>query len=343
MKSAVYYGTERISLEERDFPEPDEGEAVLKVRSVGVCPTDVKAYFFGSSSIRAPLVLGHEVSGTIVSSCSERLSEGENVNVAADAPCLKCPICLKGMHNMCPNMISLGVHVDGGYSQYMRIPRDFVNKGLVYRLDRGTSFAAGSLMEPVAVSLHCLNLVKCRTDDDAVVIGDGPNGLIHLQILKRVIGIRSVTVIGLSAERLAFASTLGADRTVNMSVDKASFERLQGEGADIIDVTIGNNEAMAEAAAIARKGSRLLIFGGSVKDSQIPFTMNDVHYRQLVITGSSGTDIPDYEAAVNLVNSRVVDTESLVTERFSLSEIVSALNYSKELKGLKCIVEPNPE
>ncbi len=341
MKSVIYYGKDNMVLKEVPIPAVSQGEAILEVRSVGVCPTDVKAFFMGSSSVKSPVVLGHEVSGVIHESNTSRLNDGQRVNVAADSPCLQCTVCKKGFQNLCPDMTSLGVNIDGGYSRFMRINKDFVNKGLVYDLNDKISFDEGALIEPVAVSLHCLNLVSWDGIENAVVIGDGPNALIHIQLLKKVKNVENVIVLGLSAERLHMASALGADRTVNVLDGQSDLDMLKGTGVDVIDITIGNREAMIEAKKIVGKGSRVLVFGGSIQDSQLPFTMNELHYDQLTMTGSSGTSIGNYILAADIVNSRIIDLKRLITERFSLSKVHDALVYSREMKGLKCVVNPS--
>ena len=339
MKYARFYGIGDIRIEEGADLEPGDGEAILKVRAVGVCPTDVKAYYSGSSSIKVPIVLGHEVSGTILSSGTEQLNPGLKVNVAADCPCLECGICRRGLVNMCPNMLSLGVNVPGGYAETMRIPSEFIEKGLVYPLTGGTGFVEGALIEPVAVSLHCLNLADYASIENAAVIGDGPNALIHLQLLKRIKRVKNVTVIGLSENRLKFATRFGADHVVNISREKNFYSEMKKEQIDLVDITIGNPEAAAESSHLLGKGTQILIFGGSMNDTQIPVSMNGVHYKQLRVTGSTGTDLKSYSNALDLVKSGKIDLVDLITARFRLEDLASALDYSRNLRGLKCAVE----
>ena len=341
MKASVYYGKDSLVVEDRPMPTMSSGEAILEVMSVGVCPTDVKSFFLGSSSIKPPIILGHEVSGVIHDSNTHLLKAGRRVNVAADSPCLACATCKKGFQNLCPNMKSLGVNIDGGYSQFMKIPKDFIDKGLVYDINDDIGFDEGALMEPVAVSVHCLNLVHYDHIENAVVIGDGPNALIHLQLLKRVKKVGNVIVIGLSAERLRMASSFGADMTINPSNGQSAIERLRETGVDLIDITIGNMDAMSEAKKIMGKGTSVLVFGGSVHDSALPITMNEVHYNQFTLTGSSGTSTDNYALATNIVNSGIIDLKGLITRKFALTEIHEAMAYSKELKGLKSVVNPS--
>ncbi len=339
MKAAIYKGKENIVISEIPDPIINDGEILVKVSSVGVCPTDVKAYYFGSKSIKTPIILGHEVSGYVASSKNSKFKNGDRVNVAADNPCMKCSRCLRGLHNLCLNIQSLGVNINGGYSEYLAVPESFIKNGMVIKLSDKISFEDATFIEPTAVSIHAINLVASEFLKKAVIIGDGPNALIHLQIMKKLYKVERVIVVGLSRERLEIASKLGANQVLNLNENKESFSSLKEIGLDLVDITIGNREAMMEALEISDVGTRFLIFGGSLNDTQIPLTMNDFHYKQLVFAGSTGTNLHNYYRAAELVNSGSMDFSSIVSKRFKLSDIIKAFEYSRNLKGLKGVID----
>lgn len=334
MKAAVFLGKDSVSVKDIETPLIKKGELLLKVSAVGVCPTDVKAFYNGSSSIKTPRILGHEVSGIVHDSRTELFNPGDRVNVAADNPCMKCDRCLRGLHNMCRNITSLGVNIDGGYAEYMRIPKEFIDNNMVTRLANTTSFIEGTFIEPVAVSLNALSLIQPKKADFAVVIGDGPNAMIHLQLLKRFYGLRKVAVTGMLPHRLELAKELGADLVIDV-VSTPDPTGLLGHDSDIVDITIGNNKALEQAMSLAESGTRIAVFGGSIKDTPIPITMNSVHYNQITVTGSTGTSISHYLEATKLVNSGVLDLKKLISETFNLKQITEALSYSREMKGIK--------
>lgn len=334
MKAAVFEGAGSVAIKDVKAPLLDNGDILLKVSAVGVCPTDVKAYFNGSSSIKVPRILGHEVSGTIHDTQSSHFALGERVNVAADNPCMKCDRCQRGLHNLCRNITSLGVNIDGGYAEYMRVPKEFIGNGMVNRVSDSVSDLEATFMEPVAVSLNALSLINPKKSDSAVVIGDGPNAMIHLQLLKRVYSVKRVTVTGMVKGRLQLSKKLGADMAIDVVSEPEEIKAL-GNDTDIVDITIGNSKAMEQAMLLADSGTRIVIFGGSVNDTQIPISMNDAHYRQLTITGSTGTSLPHYAEAAKIVNSGLLDLKDLISETFPLENIRGAFTYSKELKGIK--------
>lgn len=334
MKSAIFLGKDSISVEDVELPHIKDGELLIKIKAVGVCPTDVKAFYFGSSSIKTPRILGHEVAGIVQNSRTDLFNPGDRINVAADNPCMKCDRCLRGLHNLCRNITSLGVNVDGGYAEYLRVPKEFVENHMVAKLTDNISFIEGTFIEPVAVSLNALSLTQPKNSDTAVIIGDGPNAMIHLQLLKKFYGIKKVLVMGMLPHRLKLARDLGATDAIDISSEPDYATHL-GHDFDIIDITIGNGKALEQAMTLADAGTRIAVFGGSIKDSPIPITMNGVHYNQITVTGSTGTSAPNYFEAVKIVNTGILDLKTLISKTFSLEDIVESFGYSKDMRGIK--------
>ena len=334
MKSAVYLGKENIRVEDLDIPQISGGELLLRVKAVGVCPTDVKAFYSGSSSIATPRILGHEVSGIIEKSKSDEFAVGARVNVAADSPCMVCDRCLRGLHNMCRNLTSLGVNVDGGYSEFMRIPADYIKNGMVIKLSDNVSFIEGTFVEPVAVSINALSLARPEKIRKAIIIGDGPNAMIHLQLLKKYYKVPEVYVTGIIESRLQMARNFGASKAIDVVHDHDSLENIKGN-MDFIDITIGNRKALDQALTFIDAGTYLVVFGGSLEDSIITTSMNQLHYNQVTYTGSTGTTLEHYNEAAGIVNNKILDLENIISKAFPIETIKDAFLYSRELKGMK--------
>jgi len=329
-----------MKVEEVDSPRISLNEVLVKVRSVGVCPTDLKIYRHGSRIAKPPIILGHEFSGDVVESKVASISPGDRINVAPDGPCLSCRECSKGLENLCRSLLSIGINVNGAYAELLRVPSRFVSDGLVFKLPDDMSFDAGALVEPVAAGIHALNLANPQSRDNAVIVGDGPNGLIHVQLLKNFFLVRRVTVIGLLHDRLRKAKRLGADEVVHVENLASHVEKLKQTGVDIVDLAIGNPEALNEAVSLMAAGTRVVIFAGAVDDVNLPITMNQVHYNQFSITGSSGTTIAEYRKAVELAGSPTVNVVDLISHTLPLDEIMTAFEYAEKSKGLKVIVKP---
>lgn len=340
MKAAVFYAPLNIKLEETKIPEIHDNEILIKVKRVGVCPTDVRIYYNGSKFVKTPIILGHEVSGVVVKSNVKDFYPGDRVNVAADAPCLSCRECKRGLENLCTNLISLGYNVNGAYAEYMVVPSQFIKAGLVFKLPDEISFCEGAEIEPIAVSLHSLNLVKPKKDDIAVIIGEGFNALIHLQLLKYHFNVKKVIVVGITEHRLKAAEKLGADKIINAKEEFDKYlDEIKSDGIDIIDITVNNEASINEAIKLYTSGSRFTIFGGSAKEIYMNLTTNDIHYNQLLITGSSGTTTKEYQEAYKILINKEINIRDLITNFYQLDEINEALKSSAEYKGIKSMIK----
>jgi L-iditol 2-dehydrogenase len=340
VKAAVYYRPSDLVVKEVDSPKISSMEILIRVHSVGVCPTDLRIFRKGSRIVKPPVILGHEFSGEIVESKVPSLSVGERVNVAPDGPCLGCNECSRGLENLCKSLLSIGTNVDGAYAEFVRVPSRFVSDELIFKLPHSMSYEEGALVEPVAASIHALGLTYPQERDNAVIVGDGPNALIHLQLLKNFYSVKSVTMIGLLEHRLEKARRLGADEVILAEELLSHAEKLKQQGVDIIDLTIGNSEALKEATSLMTAGSRLVFFGGARDDLNLPVTLNQVHYNQFSITGSSGTTIAEYSRAFELVSKGSVNLGQLITHSFSLDDIMMAFETVEKSMGLKVIVNP---
>ncbi len=334
MKASFFYDKENIQLEEIKKPRIFQNEILVKVKAVGVCPTDVKAYYYGSNSIKAPKIMGHEVSGIIVETKSKKFKIGDRVNIAADNPCMVCDRCIRGLHNLCRNIISLGVNIDGGYSEYMKVPPEYIDNNMVIKLADNISFIEGTFIEPVAVSLNALSLAHPQNIKKAIIIGDGPNAMIHLQLLKRYYNVHEVYITGMISTRLELARKLGVDGAINIENEPAILMNIK-DNIDLVDITIGNGKALGQALSVMDAGTSLVIFGGSIQDSDIKVSMNKIHYNQITITGSTGTSLPHYIEAAKIVNSGILDLKSIISKTFTINQMEEAFRYSRNLEGIK--------
>ncbi len=197
-KAAVFYSPGVLKVEEREIPEPDGEEIVVQPAVSGLCPTDVKIYRNGSSSVKPPVVLGHEFSGFIHSVGDEitHLQKGDSVAVAPDVSCGKCSNCKKGQMDLCRSALNMGYNVDGAHADYVRLPARYVQGGAVFKLDKVDSFDELALTEPLACSLHSIESVGIKPGKSIVVIGDGPMALLHVSLAK-VYGADEIVVIGI--------------------------------------------------------------------------------------------------------------------------------------------------
>lgn len=346
MIGAVFRGPGRLEVGEIETPETGPDEVLVKVGSNTVCGTDVRILRGEKTKgIAQDVVLGHELAGHIA-------EVGENVQgYAVGAPvamdpiisCRRCYFCRRGMENVCPNLRIVGNVVNGGLSEYMRVPAEAVAGGnlIVAREDLPSEYLA--LAEPLSCCVNGLEKHRVELDETVLVMGAGPIGLFHLQ-LSLLAGAQTVIVSNPSAPRRRLASELGAHATVDPTSEDLSevvAERTGGIGVDVAIVCIGRPQLVNDAIRLTRKGGRINVFAGLAGEGWAEVEANLIHYNELVVTGASGSRRRDFETALRLIESGRVEVERMVTHRFPLADVEEAIEISAAGgEGIKVAVMP---
>jgi len=347
MLAAVYHGPEDLRVEQVAVPQIGAGELLLKVSSASICGTDLRILHGGHrkypvGTVRIP---GHEVVGTIaqVGSGLSGYEAGQRVFVAPNMGCGHCRQCVSGNNNLCANYDALGVTLDGGFAEYMRIPVQAVLQGNVMPIHAEVDPAVAALIEPFACVLRGQTPLHIRPGDVVLVMGAGPIGVMHMK-LARLSGAGRVIVSEPSQERLDQALRMGADRGVNPAVDdleQAVAGETGGQGADVVIVAAPAHAAQEAALHLAGIGGRINFFGGLPKDRPtIHFDSNLVHYKELLVTATTACSTGDCWRAAEIVQSGRIDLSDLVSRRFPLADAVQAFSAAADRKTLKVVLEP---
>ncbi len=348
MLAAVYYGPNDLRLEEREIPSFGPDEALLKVVNVGICGTDLRIVHgghrkFPPGTIRIP---GHEVVGDLVGLGANvtGFTLGQRVMVAPNFGCGHCRQCVSGNNNRCANYGAIGITIDGAFAEYLRIPAAMILQGDLIPVSSETDPAAAALIEPFACVLRGQEPLRIGPDDVVVVIGAGPIGAMHV-LLARLRGAKRIIVSEVQPTRLPEALKAGADRGVNAleeSLGEVVQAESQGEGADVIIVAAPSHQAQEEALQLAAIGGRINFFGGLPKDRPVvSFDSNLVHYKELLVTGTTACSTGDCWRAAEIVNSGRVDLTRLVSARYPLGAIHEAFRHAEDRNSLKIVVEPS--
>jgi len=347
MLAAVYHGPNDLRVERRQIPWASAGELLVRIDSAGICATDVRI-LNGShrkvetGSLRIP---GHEIVGTVVevgagvSICRP----GQQVFVAPNVGCGRCRRCLEGDNNLCARSDAFGITLDGGFAEYMRITAPAVTQGNVIPVPAHVDREAMSLVEPFACVLRGQEAVGVGPGDVVVIQGAGPIGLMHL-LQARHRGARRILVSALTSSRLEKARELGADRVVNIGqedLEVAVAEETAGEGADVVIVAAGVHAAQEQALRLAGTRGRINYFGGLPKERpEIRFDSNMVHYKELIVTGTTACSTADCRKAAELVSAGQIDLRPLVGARFFLSDARAAFEAVRAGSALKVVLLP---
>jgi len=338
MKAAVFYAPkEPLKIEELPTPEPGQGELLVKVAACGLCHTDLSYIDYGVPTFKKPpLILGHEISGTVASigSNADGWSEGDPVLLPAVYGCGKCEMCRTGRENVCEKMIMFGNNVDGGYAEFVLAPAKEV-----VPLPEEIPLIEGSIIaDAITTPYHAVvNRGQVKPGDSVVVFGCGGVGINVVQMALAV-GAQ-VVAVDVMDSKLEWAKKLGAHATINANnverVDK-EVRKLTGGGADVGFEAIGNPAVQEQTFASVRNGGCFVMVGYSPK----PMSLNAgrMMYREMEVIGSLGCRVADYPRVIELARQGKIKVKELVSEKFPLDEINEAFDYVRGGEGIRSVV-----
>jgi L-iditol 2-dehydrogenase len=345
MRAAVFHGPADLRVGDIPRPSVSGAELLVKVAACAVCGSDVRTFRHGARNITPPVVLGHEVSGTVaeVGAGLDGFAVGQRVAVAPAIPCGDCRYCRRGAETMCERLQSIGYEFDGGLAEFLAVPASAVRAGCVNEVPEHVTFEEAALAEPLACVINAQELTSVGDGDTVVVIGAGPVGCLHAA-LARVRGATTVMLVDIRPERLALAAPFGADVQIDGSredVRAAVFDVTGGVGASVVIVAAPSNRAQEQSVTLAARRGRVNFFGGLPKtDPIIALDANIVHYRELSIIGSYGSRPAHNRMALDLIASGRLRTRPLVGLEVPLDRVVDGLRAVEEGRVLKVIVRP---
>ena len=340
MKAAVLRDpAQAMMIEDVPTPDPKAGEVLVKVAACGVCHTDLHYLDHGTPTFKKPpIILGHEVSGTIagLGAGVAAFAEGDRVLLPAVLSCGSCEYCRTGRENICERSQMLGNHIDGGYAEYIAVPaRD------VFRLPDDVPLVEGAVIaDAVTTPYHAVvRRGKVTPGDWVVVVGCGGVGLTLVQIAAAV-GAR-VVAIDVKAAKLEAARRFGAVATLN-PLDFPRIDRevraITGGGADVAFEAVGKAATQQVALDSLKTGGRAVLVGYS--PDTLPLNAGRVMFRELDVIGSLGCRPVDYPRAIEMVRQGKVRLMELVTHRFPLDDIHEALDMLRCGDAFRIVVTP---
>ncbi len=322
---ALLYTAPKI-IEYIDVPKPEilDDEVLMKIKSVGICGTDLHIYS-GNMHLPTPLIMGHEFSGIIesVGKAVRHLNIGARVVGEHVVPCRKCHYCLIGKPNLCPNAKIIGLDRPGALAEYLAIPAD-----LVYKIPPELDFDEAALIEPLTIALYAIREAGLFLDKNVAVIGQGPIGLLLDQAVKsaggNVVGIES------QAHRLAFAKNKKwIDYALNAKEENTinRIESLFPGGVDVSIEAVGLESTAQMALDITARAGRVLLLGVFEEPSKLD--LMKIVKKELHVHGS-WTCAFSFPEALDLVSKGKIDLKSLITHRYSARDGAQAFKDSSE-------------
>jgi 2-desacetyl-2-hydroxyethyl bacteriochlorophyllide A dehydrogenase len=338
VRAAVFPAPGEFEIVEREPPRAPEGTVIVRVEACGLCGTDVHIYRGEFPTAAFPLVAGHEFAGVVeaTGSAVPYVRAGDHVAVDPNIACGACRSCRRGLGHLCPNLVAVGVNVDGGFATYCQVPAR-----QTYKVPREMSFEIAAMAEPVSCCVHGIERANVRPGDIVGVIGAGMIGLIMLQ-LAALRGASMVIVSEPAAHKREMAQRLGATHVLDpASADVATSvaEITGGAYADCVIDCAGTSDTARQAIALAGNGGIVLLFGVAPPSARATVSPYDIYRRELTITGSF-TNPFTFRAAVALLSSGRVKVDELISHRVALSDVPDAIEMVEARQTMKVIVQP---
>ena len=343
MKAAVYYGPNKITVDDVAVPEPGPGTVQIQVGYNGICGTDLHEFYAGPIFVptqphpltgqQLPLTMGHEFSGTITALGAgvTGWNEGDRVAIEPIYKCDHCGPCRAGNYNVCQQIGFHGLMSDGGMAEYTVVPTS-----MLHRLPDNVSLELGALVEPMSVAYHAATLGDVRPGDTAMVFGAGPIG-IGLWFALRGKGLDDVLVVEPSQTRRRAIETLGARTLDPTALDIPAFiaEHTDGNGADAVFDAAGVQPSVATAMACV--GSRKPTISVAIYEKPLETPLLNLVMNESRIQGSLCYTGADFEAVIALMAQGAYDTTGWVA-RIGIDDVVDegfeALHAGTKMKVL---------
>lgn len=316
MKAVYMEKPWNIEISDVQMPEPKEGEALLRVKSAGICGSDIGAFRGTNGLVSYPRIIGHEIAGEVISipeNNKNGIKPGDRVIVDPYLYCGHCYPCSIGRTNCCVDLKVLGVHVDGGMAEYFCHPAD-----MLLKVPDDMPWDIIPLAEPLTIALHGIHRLNLKAGEHIAINGAGPIGLLAAMVALHY-GAEPI-MIDLVKERLDFAKSLGVQYTINLReedlVEKVS-EYTNGRMAECVMEASGANSAIRATLDIVSHAGRIALTGWPKQETPIP---TDMITRKEVDVRGARTSAGEFPEAIELIYHQKVDARRILTKVISIDE-----------------------
>jgi L-iditol 2-dehydrogenase len=348
MKAAVFLGEKKIIVKDVEKPKCSREQVLVRVKACAICGSDLRI-FRGEKNIKVPIT-GHEISGIVeeMGEYVKGLSVGDKVIIQTVIGCGECEPCRRGQENRCKKKFkAIGYDYNGGFAQFLLVPKDAVRQGCVIKIPNYLSFDESTLVEPISCVINGWAPFRPRKPGfTTVVIGAGVIGMLHAEYAR--MKSAKVILVNRTAPRLNLAKEigLGSDEFVDASrcnIVQRIKELTDDLGADIVICAASSKDVQRDAIEMSAVDADISFFAGiSKRDQYNSVNTNLIHYHELHVHGANSSNRRHYLEAVDLVASGKVDVKRFITHKFSLDMIEEAIRTleDRSKNALKIIVDP---
>ncbi|WP_221408323.1 alcohol dehydrogenase catalytic domain-containing protein [Peribacillus simplex] len=328
MRASVYHDVNDFRVENVETPEIGFGEVLLKLKACGVCGTDIHKAIH--KTVNPETILGHEYAGEIVKVGEgvTKFEMGDRVVGAIHVPCFTCHYCQRQQYTLCPEFKETNID-PGGFTQYIRLSERHV-RHLLFKIPDTLSYLHASLAEPVACCIHGQKAANIRPGDNVLIMGAGPIGLIHGQLLKHK-DVSNVIISDVSAYKLSKAKEFGIDYAVNIKheslkdvVDKVT----NNIGVDTVIIAAGVSSLLPEAVQLLRRGGRVICFSPFDKDPEVKIDAGRFFKDEISIVGTYSVSPYEFDEAILHISNGTIDAEKMITHEMTIDQVGEAITFA---------------
>jgi len=337
MKAVRLFAANDLRVVDIPIPELTNGELLVKVKAALICGTDLRMFKNGANNL--PVTLGHEFAGVIeaIGKGVEKYEPGMRVAVAPNFGCGVCDDCVSGNTQNCSSLRALGIHLDGGFAEYVKIPAQAVAQGNVSVLADEIPFESAAIAEPFSCVYNSFERAHLKLGDSVLVIGAGPVGLLHAKLYQRA-GAGLVMINDLNADRMAacIAQEPSIIAVPSDNIKERINELTRGKGPNIIITATSVPAVQQIAFSLAATNTHIIFFGGLPEGKEnVLLNTNIIHYKQISVTGTSRQNLSQYRRCLDLITRGLVNVQPIVTKLYRLEDATKAFNSAAGGEGLK--------
>jgi L-iditol 2-dehydrogenase len=338
MKAIVFEKIQQLSVQEKPIPTLTPGDVLIQMEICGICASDLAALRGDVSDYAPPVVMGHELSGVVVESRHPDVKIDERVTVNPMLSCGTCTECQNDLDKYCSNIEGIGHDIDGGYAEYMRMPKHGVDTGKLIRVPDSIPPEALLFLEPLGCCLNAMGETLFK--NTVAILGAGPIGLMFTQLAKRA-GLTTYVFEPL-AHRRTVAETLGADLTFDASPEAiAQLQDITRGGVDtVISSTTNNASVITLAFDIVRRGGCVNFFGLAPDGETLTINLEEFHYAGHKLMASWAFSRASLEESRQHLIEKALNFETLLTDRFPIEQGLAAFDNAGAGLGVKTVIHP---
>jgi L-iditol 2-dehydrogenase len=335
----MYYRNKDIRIEEMDIPRIGPDELLVKVLASGICGSDVLEWY---RLAKAPLVLGHEITGEIVEvgNAVQGWKVGDRVFVSHHVPCNMCRYCIAGHHSVC-DTLARTTFDPGGFAEYLRVPAINVRNG-VFALPDAMTFDEGVFIEPLACVYRGQYHAGWLPGRRVLVLGSGIAGIMHIQ-LARLAGASRIIAVDVNPHRIEAATRFGADLALPAGEDTLERVKAANDGrlAELVIVSTGAIPAIQVAFQAVDRGGTILFFAPTDPGAHVEMPFNDLWRKEITMTSSYAGSPRDILTAIELIASGRVNVKDMISHRLPLEKTQEGFSLVVEAAdSMKVVIEP---